>query len=260
MADDDALGVLVDAVHRTPFAATTFALLLRHGANRSLEAGLIAESTAYSVLQAGPEFAEWRRARPVRVRPTEIGPAVLIDREDDVAVVTLARPHVHNAFSARLRDGLVQALETVLLDPSIHSVEVRGSGPSFCSGGDLDEFGSFPDPTQAHLIRVDRHVGRLVDRLGTRIEFHLHGAAMGAGIELPAFAGRVLADPGTVIALPELSLGLLPGAGGTVSLPRRIGRQRTAWLGLTGQSIDAPTALAWGLIDEMVPRSTPLSG
>jgi enoyl-CoA hydratase/carnithine racemase len=73
----------------------------------------------------------------------------------------------------------------------------------------------------------------------------------GSGIELPAFAGTVVAAPDTTFALPEVSLGLVPGAGGTVSLPHRIGRHRTALLALSGATIDAPTALAWGLVDRL---------
>ena len=79
----------------------------------------------------------------------------------------------------------------------------------------------------------------------------VHGACVGAGIELPAFAGRVVASRDAWFALPEVAMGLVPGAGGTVSLPRRIGAQRTAWLALTGRRIDAETALAWGLVDEL---------
>jgi enoyl-CoA hydratase/carnithine racemase len=74
---------------------------------------------------------------------------------------------------------------------------------------------------------------------------------MGAGIEVPALAGHVVADPAAVISLPELALGLVPGAGGTASIPRRIGRQRTAALALSGTRIDAATALSWGLVDEI---------
>ena len=88
--------------------------------------------------------------------------------------------------------------------------------------------------------------------LASRVSVHLHGACMGAGIELPAYAHRIVAAPDAVISLPEIGLGLVPGAGGTVSIPRRIGRQRTAWLGLTGARIDASTALDWGLVDEVV--------
>jgi len=73
-------------------------------------------------------------------------------------------------------------------------------------------------------------------------------------MELPAFAATVLADPGTTFRLPELAMGLIPGAGGTASLPRRIGRHRTAWMGLTGLPIDAATALEWGLVDGLEPH------
>jgi len=250
-AHPDELDEVLESVVRSPFAAATLALLLRGAEARSIGEGLVAESMAYSLLQSGPEFLDWRAARPVRNRPTEIGPAVLTEREDDILTITLARPHVHNAFSSRLRDGLVHALELALGDPSIERVVLDGAGPSFCSGGDLDEFGSFPDPAHAHLIRLTRSAGRLIAALGDRVEVHLHGAAMGSGIELAAFAPRVVADPNTVIALPELALGLVPGAGGTVSLPRRVGRQRTALLALSGRRIDAATALDWGLIDEI---------
>ena len=70
-------------------------------------------------------------------------------------------------------------------------------------------------------------------------------------MELPAFAGRVVAHPDASFVLPEVAMGQIPGAGGTVSLPRRIGRHRTAWLALTGQTIDATTAHSWNLVDEI---------
>ncbi|HEX6656442.1 MAG TPA: enoyl-CoA hydratase/isomerase family protein, partial [Ilumatobacter sp.] len=87
--------------------------------------------------------------------------------------------------------------------------------------------------------------------LADRVVVHLHGACFGSGIELPAFVTRVIAAPDVRVALPELALGLIPGAGGTVSLPRRIGRHRTAQLALTGETIDAATALDWGLVDQI---------
>jgi enoyl-CoA hydratase/carnithine racemase len=75
---------------------------------------------------------------------------------------------------------------------------------------------------------------------------------VGAGIELAACAGHVVATADTRIGLPEVAMGLIPGAGGTVSLPARIGRHRTAWLALTGRTLDAPTAHAWGLVDALL--------
>jgi enoyl-CoA hydratase/carnithine racemase len=77
----------------------------------------------------------------------------------------------------------------------------------------------------------------------------VHGPCFGAGVELPAFASNVVASADATFVLPELGMGRLPGAGGTVSIPRRIGRQRTLWLALTGAVLDAQTALRWGLVD-----------
>jgi enoyl-CoA hydratase/carnithine racemase len=81
---------------------------------------------------------------------------------------------------------------------------------------------------------------------------HLHGACIGAGIEMTAFAGHVTATEETTFALPEVGFGLVPGAGGTVSIPRRIGRHRAALLAISGYAIHAVRALDWGLIDDVV--------
>lgn len=152
-----------------------------------------------------------------------------------------------------MRDALTELLALALLDDSIREVHLSGRGPSFCSGGDLTEFGSFDDPATAHRTRLTRSPARLIDRLAGRMHVRLHGACMGAGIELPAFAKSITADRDTVIALPEIRLGLIPGAGGTVSLPRRIGRQRTAYLALSGVQLTADAARQWGLIDFVSP-------
>ena len=127
-----------------------------------------------------------------------------------------------------MRDELAQSLSVAVVDESISSVVLRGNGPSFCSGGDLDEFGTRPDPATAHMTRLARSPARLIHQLAARTIVQLHGAAFGGGIEIAGFAGVVEAHPDTRIALPEVGLGLIPGAGGTVSLTHRIGRQRTA--------------------------------
>ena len=79
----------------------------------------------------------------------------------------------------------------------------------------------------------------------------LHGACIGAGIELPAFVSHVVAREDAFFQLPEVSMGLVPGAGGTASILPRIGRRRLAYMALTGARVDAETALAWGLVDEI---------
>jgi enoyl-CoA hydratase/carnithine racemase len=176
---------------------------------------------------------------------------VRVERDGDRLRLTLARPQRRNAFDARTREELLAGLTVAAVDASVREVVLAGDGPTFCSGGDLDEFGTCADPVSAHLLRIGRSAGAVLASLGDRVVARVQGTCVGAGVELPAFAGRVVADPTTTFRLPEVAMGLVPGAGGTVSLPRRIGRHRTAWLALTGTAIDAPTALDWGLVDEL---------
>ncbi|MCU1503699.1 MAG: hypothetical protein JWM12_3053 [Ilumatobacteraceae bacterium] len=246
--DDPSIEVLLERIAATPIAAVSFAVLLRGNEHLPVELGLAAESAVYSTLQAGPEFAAWRAATPRRPPSPADGPAVRVERDGSTLSITLDRPKRHNAYDAAMRDGFVEALQAGL-DADVSRIVVRGAGPSFSSGGDLDEFGTRPDPATAHLVRLTRSAGRLMHRLAAKVEVELHGWCIGAGIELPAFATTVRAAASTSIMLPEVRFGLVPGAGGTVSLPWRIGRQRTAWMGLTGATLDAATALDWGLVD-----------
>jgi enoyl-CoA hydratase/carnithine racemase len=176
---------------------------------------------------------------------------VLLRRDGDELRATLNRPQRRNAYGRQLRDALVSALQLVAWDESIVRMVLDGAGPCFCSGGDLDEFGTTPDPVTAHLVRTRGGAALPLHRVADRVEVRLHGACVGAGIELPAYAHRIVAAPDTRIRLPEISMGLIPGAGGTVSIPRRIGRWRTLYLALSNAYLDAQTALSWGLVDEV---------
>jgi enoyl-CoA hydratase/carnithine racemase len=99
------------------------------------------------------------------------------------------------------------------------------------------------------LIRSRTLPALALSRRPDIVDVHVQGACVGAGVEIAAFAGRVTAAPTAWFQLPELAMGLIPGAGGCVSVPRRIGRHRAALMILSGQRIDADTALRWGLID-----------
>jgi hypothetical protein len=241
---------IVAVVERNPIAAITLVLCLREG-SPSLGRALVAESAAYSVLQAGAEFKEWRANRPMRESRPEPGPAVKVVRRGHRLELVLNRPHVRNALNRALRDGLLEGLALAAADPSLTEVVLRGEGPSFCSGGDLDEFGTFTDPAGAHVVRLATSIGRSIAALGPRIEARVHGPCAGSGVELPAFAARVVAHPDFTASLPEIGLGLIPGAGGTASITRRVGRHRMALLALSGRPVDAATALRWGLVDEV---------
>jgi enoyl-CoA hydratase len=240
------------AAARQPLAAGALVQLLRLSSGRSIADGLVAESLVYSTLQSGPGFASWLAGRGApRARRPEHDPPVAFARIGPRLEIRLSRPYVRNAFSAAMRDSLCEALALAVADATIEHVHLAGDGPDFCSGGDLDEFGSLPDPATAHAVRTTRSPARLLSECAERTQVTVHGACVGAGVELPAFASRVAAREDARFWLPELSMGLVPGAGGTVSLPRRIGRQRTAWLALSGDPIDAETGLAWGLVDQI---------
>lgn len=242
------------AAEANPQATLVLARVLRTSGGLAVPAALDVESLAYSTLLGGAEFRRWLEGRGLRPLPPTAREPVLVIRSGDLLHVTLNRPERRNAYGRQLRDALVDALTVAELDDTVARVVLDGAGPSFCSGGDLDEFGTAPDLATAHFVRTRGGAGGLLYRLAARTEVRLHGSCVGAGIEVPAFAGRVLAHPAATFRLPEVGMGLIPGAGGTASLPRRIGRWRTLFAALSGAPVDAATALAWGLVDGLDPQ------
>ncbi|HUZ44835.1 MAG TPA: enoyl-CoA hydratase/isomerase family protein [Acidimicrobiales bacterium] len=244
-----AVEAVVSACEATPLASTVMAHVARLNEGRSLFDGLAIESAAYSMLLAGAEFQAWRLAHPPA--PTRPSPdPVVIDWQGETVTITLNRPEVRNAYDPAMRDGLVDALRAVASHPGPVAVVLTGAGPDFCSGGDLSWFGAAEDPVLAHAVRLARSPGPLLSRLLATA--CLHGACIGAGIELTAFCARVEAASDTSFRLPEVSMGLIPGAGGTASILARIGRHRLVWMALSGQRLDAAQALAWGLVDTLL--------
>ncbi|MBH0776566.1 enoyl-CoA hydratase/isomerase family protein [Nocardia bovistercoris] len=253
---DAAIADLERVCGHSPISAAVCDDVLRaNAAHAATRAGLVTESLAYSTLQAGPEFARWLAERgPVSIA-AESGDAVLLSRVEDTLELRFNRPHRHNAFDNRTRVALLEALTVARLDPTVRAIRLSGAGGSFCSGGDLAEFGGFTDPAHSHLARTRYSPALAIDamtrRLGRDCRAQVHGRVLGSGLEMAAFFGWVRAHPDTAFALPELGLGLIPGAGGTVSVTRRMGRWRTAFLIMSGRTVTATTALAWGLVDEI---------
>ena len=242
------------AIGANPSAAVTLVQVLRAQRHLTFEQALHMESFAYSALLGGGEFRDWRVAHrhdnDAQKMP-EQGPAVVVERKGDTMCIELARPGGGNALTAELRDALVEALRIARLDDTIGSIEIRGRGRVFCSGGALGEFGMAQDLAMAHQLRTVRSAALALHRLGARSRAFIQGAAVGGGIEFAAAAHDLIAHPSAFFQLPEISMGLIPGAGGTVTVARRIGWQRTAYMALSGARIRARTALNWGLIDRI---------
>jgi hypothetical protein len=246
------LAALAAVAALRPLTLRVFASVLRIVAGLRLPEAIDVESLAYSTLLASDEFASWlAQAGPWRP-PPPVERAVRVHRDNDELWITFDRPERRNAFGAQLRHEFTEALKVAVADPSIVRIYVNGTGPTFCSGGDLGEFGSTRDHALSHLIRTQGGPARLIHQLSDRIEFRVHGPCVGAGVELPSLGGRTVAAAGTTFRLPEVGMGLIPGAGGTAGLTARIGRWRTFALGATGRAIDTATALEWRLIDQVV--------
>jgi hypothetical protein len=246
------------ALAAQPLAALALVSLLRVGEGLPVWDAVAAEAAAYGMLLGSDAHRRWLASRPAPAGEPPPGsgrPPVAVRRVRDRLSVALDRPEVHNAVNTELRDHLVAALAVAAEDGTIGEIDLRGTGRSFSAGGDLAEFGTVPDAATSYAVRLTRHPGLAVHRVADRTTAWVHGHCVGAGCEVPAFAARVHAAPDARFRLPELDMGLIPGAGGTVSLPRRIGRHRAAWLALTGATLDAVTALRWGLVDRIAPRT-----
>jgi enoyl-CoA hydratase/carnithine racemase len=234
-----------------PLAAAVTVQLLRLLPSLAVEHALAAESMAYAMLQGSEEHMRWREAQaPVRRAP-DAGKLDVV-RDGAQLVLTLDRPQSGNAIDSALRDQLYEAFTLAALDAGIERIVLQAQGKAFSLGADLAEFGTTTDPASAHAIRTLTLPALPASRCAGRLEAHVQGACVGAGLELAAWAHRITASPSAWFQLPELAMGILPGAGGCVSLSRRIGRQRTALMVLSGRRLSARQALDWGLVDEIV--------
>lgn len=242
---------IIRQVEANPKAAAVIVQLLRLLPSLSLEQGLVAESLAYAVLQGSAEHAAWLAALREQTASPRGDGRVLLDRQDTCLTITLDNPANGNAIDRAMRDGLVEAFSLASLDPEIRSVVLRAEGRTFSLGAELSEFGTTTDPATAHAIRGRTLPAHFAARCGGRLEAYVQGGCVGSGLELAAWAPRIVASPDAWFHLPELAMGILPGAGGCVSLTRRIGRQRTALMILSGRRISARQALNWGLVDEL---------
>ncbi len=251
IADGGTSERLERTIAATPLAAMVLVQKLRASEALSIVDALVAESLAFATLQQGAEFRAWRNASPLLAPLPAVEQPVRIDVTEEQMHITLAAPGQRNAIGTAMRDALCMAFD--LAQTLALPVEIRAEGRCFSTGGAVQEFGQANDPATAHWVRSVRLPAARLAPIAARTKAIVQGATIGAGIEIAAFAAQLVARPDAWFQLPELAYGLIPGAGGTVSLPRRIGRHRTAWMALSMQRVPARQALAWGLIDLIEP-------
>jgi len=185
--------------------------------------------------------------------PSEPAAAVRLDRpQDHVAELVLDRPDALNAVSTELARQLGAACAAVESDPSVRVVVLSSAVPkAFCVGADLKERNGFTDEELRASRVVSRAAYRAVLDLPVPVVAAVHGYALGGGLELALACDLLVADPTAVLGLPEVSVGVIPGGGGTQLLARRLGWSRAADLIFTARRLDAQAAQRIGLVDRL---------
>jgi len=172
--------------------------------------------------------------------------------KDGVAGIFLNRPEKSNALNSPLLEELLAGLKQVAGSPGLRVVVLAGNGRSFCGGADVTEMAELKASSAKKFITRIHLCCDAIRRLPVPVVARLHGAVVGAGVELAASCDLRIAAEGTAFAMPEVLLGI-PSVVEAALLPRLVGAGRAAWLVLTGEPIDAKTALEWGLVQELVP-------
>ena len=183
----------------------------------------------------------------------------MYSKDGPVAHISLNRPQVLNAYNIQMRDDFAQALEAVQEDPEVRSLLITGQGRAFCAGADLTEFGSAPSQAIARQVRWERDIWGQLMGLSKPVVAAVHGFCMGSGVEIALLCDVRISAAGTVFALPEVHLGMIPAAGGTQTLPRNVGMSISLDLLLTGRRWDAEEALRMGLVTRVVSEDNLMS-
>ena len=179
--------------------------------------------------------------------------AIIYEKRDGIAHVTLNRPEVLNRYNIQMRDELYQVLSAIRDDPDVLAVIFKGAGErAFCVGADLTEFGSAPSLIIARQVRWERDVWGLLAGLRQPLIAAVHGYVFGSGLEIALFCDIRVAAEGSIFGLPEVSLGMIPAAGGTQTLARVVGRGHALDMLLAGRRINAAEALRIGLANAVV--------
>jgi enoyl-CoA hydratase/carnithine racemase len=181
---------------------------------------------------------------------------VIFEKDDrGIAYVTLNRPGALNAFSVQMRDDLFEVLNAVKIDDEVRTVLFKGAGDkAFCAGADLTEFLTAPSAVKARHIRAVRDLWRLFISMPQPLIAALHGHVIGSGVEIALFCDLRIASEDVVFWMPEVSLGILPAAGGTQTLPRMLGLGRSLDMLLTGRRLGGKEAFEAGMVNKLVSR------
>ncbi len=177
--------------------------------------------------------------------------------EDHVVVVTMNRPETSNAMNTQMGRELMTWFEDMTLNPGeARCIVLTGAGEkAFCAGGDLKERKGMTDEAWSQQHAVFEHMLRAVMACPVPILGAVNGVAYGGGTEIAAACDFLYAAEHARFALTEVTLGIMPGCGGTQNLPRAVGERRAKEIVLTGRPFSASEAAAWGLVNRVLPSA-----
>ncbi|AET66547.1 enoyl-CoA hydratase/carnithine racemase [Desulfosporosinus orientis DSM 765] len=178
---------------------------------------------------------------------------ILVDIEDGIAILTLNRPAVLNALNDQVFIELADVASTFAADPSVRVVIITGGEKVFAAGADIGQMASASAVDVATSDKPSHQAFQLIENMPKPVIAAIAGYALGGGCELSLVADIRIAADNAQFGLPEIKLGILPGAGGTQRLPRLIGSGRAKELIFSGDFINAEEALRIGLVNKVVP-------
>ncbi len=180
---------------------------------------------------------------------------LMVEAKDGIAVLTLNRPQVHNAISMKMRQLLGEALDDLNGNDDIRVLILTGAGKSFCVGVDLKERKEMSEK-EVLKLREKGPVNQMkIINLNKPVIAAINGHALAGGLELALACDLRIASENATFALTEISLGIIPGGGGTQLLPRLIGDAQAREMILTGSRVEARTAERLGIVSRVVPAA-----
>jgi enoyl-CoA hydratase/carnithine racemase len=186
-------------------------------------------------------------------------PSVLLDKKDELAIVTINRPEVHNALNRSVLSELAQVVDELANDRQTRVVIITGAGEkAFSAGADLKERRTMSEEEVRRFINLIRDTFTKIEQMPKPVIAAINGVALGGGTELSLACDLRIVAEHAILGLTEVSLGIIPGAGGTQRLPRLVGKAKAKEWIFTAKKVTAAEAERWGLANQVTPKGKAL--
>ncbi|MGA9175328.1 MAG: enoyl-CoA hydratase-related protein [Thermoactinomyces sp.] len=186
-------------------------------------------------------------------------PSVLLDKKDELAIVTINRPEVHNALNRSVLSELAQVVDELANDRQTRVVIITGAGEkAFSAGADLKERRTMSEEEVRRFINLIRDTFTKIEQMPKPVIAAINGVALGGGTELALACDLRIVAEHAILGLTEVSLGIIPGAGGTQRLPRLVGKAKAKEWIFTAKKVTATEAERWGLANQVTPKGKAL--